>query len=73
MIQPVLPLYECANHAPTESAAEPLHSVADSVATEEATADPADVESAIEPLHSTTDPARSGAAWTETFCLCVRV
>jgi hypothetical protein len=31
------------------------------------------VESAVEPLHSAADPAGSGAALTESFCLCVRV
>jgi hypothetical protein len=65
VIQPVLPLHECANHAP----AEPLHSADDSAAAEEAAADHA----AIEPLHSATDSATSGAALIETFCLCVQV
>jgi hypothetical protein len=69
MIQLVLPFHECADFAPIETAAEPLHSVADSVATEEATA----VESAVEPLHSAADPCGSGASQTETFCLCVRI
>jgi hypothetical protein len=27
----------------------------------------------VEPLHSAADPAGSGAALTETFCLCVQV
>jgi hypothetical protein len=44
----MLPLHECANPAPAEFAAEPLHSVGDSAAVE---------ESAVEPLHSTADPA----------------
>jgi hypothetical protein len=49
VIQPMLPLHECANPAPDVSAAEPLHSVGDSPAVE---------ESAVEPLHSTaTDSA----------------
>jgi hypothetical protein len=73
MIQPVLPLHECTDHAPTEFAVEPLHSVADSDAAEEAAADPTTVEFAVEPLHSTADLAGSGAALTETFCLRVRV
>jgi hypothetical protein len=66
VIQPVLPLHECADHAPAEFATETLHSVADSTAV-----DP--TESAVEPLHSATDPAGSGAALTETFCLCFQV
>jgi hypothetical protein len=65
MIQLVLSFHECADFAPIETAAEPLHSVADSVATEEATA--------VEPLYSAADPSGSGASQTETFCLCVRV
>ncbi len=63
MIQLVLPLHECADPAPAESAAEPLHSIVD----------PAAVESPVEHLHSTTDSTSSYAAMTETFCLCVRV
>jgi hypothetical protein len=66
VIQPILPLHECADPTPTESAAEPLHSITDS-----ATANPTAVESTIEPLHSAADPAGFGAAMTETFCLCV--
>jgi hypothetical protein len=71
MIQSVLPLHECTDHAPVEFAAEPLHSVADSTVAEEAATDPATVESVVEPLQSAVDPANSGAALTETFCLCV--
>jgi DNA phosphorothioation-dependent restriction protein DptG len=59
VIQLVLPLHECANPAPTESVAEPLHFVADSAAAEEAT-----VEYAIEPLHYATDPVGSGVTLT---------
>jgi hypothetical protein len=66
VIQLILPLHECADHAPAEFATKPLHSVAGSAA-EEAVA----VESAVEPLHSTTDPAGCGATLTETFCLYV--
>jgi hypothetical protein len=44
----MLHLYECADPAPVEFAAEPLHSVGDSTVVE---------ESAVEPLHSTADPA----------------
>jgi hypothetical protein len=73
VIQSVLPLHECADPAPTEFAAEPLHSVADSNAAEEATTDPATIESIVEPLHFATDLAGSTAALTETFCLGVRV
>jgi hypothetical protein len=69
VIQPVLPLHECADHTPAKFAAKPLHSVADSTTVEEATVDPA----AVEPLHTATDPAGSGAALTETFCLYVWV
>jgi hypothetical protein len=47
VIQPMLPLHGCANPAPAESAAEPLHSIGDSAAVE---------ESIVEPLHSATDP-----------------
>jgi hypothetical protein len=33
VIQQVLPLHECADHAPAEFAADPLHSITDSAAT----------------------------------------
>jgi hypothetical protein len=68
VIQPVLPLHECADHAPAEFATEPLHSITDSAA-----ADPTAIESAVEPLHYAVEPASSGATLTETFNLCVRV
>jgi hypothetical protein len=61
MIQPVLPVHECA----TESVSNP--------ATVESVTDPATAESAVEPLHSVADPAAAGAAPTETSCLCVQV
>jgi hypothetical protein len=48
VIQPMHPLHECADPAPTESAAEPLHSVGDSAVIE---------ESAVEPLNSAADSA----------------
>jgi hypothetical protein len=53
VIQPVLPLYECADPAPTESmdaesAADPTH------VESTAAADLAPAESSAEPLHSTT-------------------
>jgi hypothetical protein len=35
--------------------------------------DPAAAEFAAEPLHSVADPAATGAAVTETSCLCVQV
>jgi hypothetical protein len=73
VIQPVLPLHECADHAPAEFIAKPLYSVAKSTAAEEATTDPAAIEFAVEPLHFVVDPAGSGAALTKTFCLCVWV
>jgi hypothetical protein len=73
VIQLVLPLHECADHAPTEFDARPLHSVADSAAAKEAAVDLAAVESTVEPLHSAADLASYGAALTETFCLCVWV
>jgi hypothetical protein len=64
VIQPVLPLHECADPTPAESAVESFHSVADSTAANPAT---------IEPLHSAIDPTGSGAALTETSWLCVWV
>jgi hypothetical protein len=73
VIQSVLPLHECANHAPAEFTTESLHSVDDSTVAEEAAIDPAAVESVVEPLHSIVDPTSSGAALIETFCLCVQV
>jgi hypothetical protein len=48
VIQPMLPLHDCADPAPAESAAEPLHSVGDSTIVE---------EFIVEPLHSAIDPA----------------
>jgi hypothetical protein len=53
VIQPMLPLHECADLAPTESTTEHLHSLGDSAAVEEST---------IEPLHSTADPAAAESA-----------
>jgi hypothetical protein len=50
VIQPMLPLHECADPASTESAAEPLHSIGDFATIE---------ESVVEPLHSAADPATS--------------
>jgi hypothetical protein len=73
MIQLVLPLHECADHAPAKFAAKTLHSVIDSTTTDSAAADPTTVESIVGPLHSVADPAGSGAALTETFYLYVQV
>jgi hypothetical protein len=67
VIQPVLPLHECAYHAPTEFAAKPLHSIADSTAVEEAGSNTTAIESAVEPLYSAADPVGSGAALIERF------
>jgi hypothetical protein len=53
VIQLMHPLHECANPAPAEFVAEPLHSVGDSAAVE---------ESVVEPLQSIAD------ALTETSC-----
>jgi hypothetical protein len=49
----MLHLHECAEPAPAESTAEPLHSVGDSTAIE---------ESVVEPLHSANDPAAAESA-----------
>jgi hypothetical protein len=56
VFQSVLPVHECADHAATESIAEPLQSVADSTA----------AESTAEPLQSVADSITVGAAPTET-------
>jgi hypothetical protein len=58
VIQPTLPLHECADPAPAESATEPLHSVTD----------PATIESATEPLQSIADSDAAADAPTETSC-----
>jgi hypothetical protein len=75
VIQPMLPLHECADPAPTESAAEPLHSIGDSAAIEESaveplhsTVDPATAESVAEPLQSVADSDAADDASTETSC-----
>jgi hypothetical protein len=49
----MLHLHECAEPAPTESAAEPFYSVGDSATVEEFT---------VEPLHSAHDPAAAESA-----------
>jgi hypothetical protein len=67
VIQPILPLHECA--------VEPLQDVVESVASPkaaEATNDCAAAESAVEHLHYAADTAGFGAALTKAFCLCVR-
>jgi hypothetical protein len=71
----MLPLHECADPAPAESAAERLHSVGDSAAVEESiveplysVVDPAAAESAAEPLQFVTDSDAAIDAPTETSC-----
>jgi hypothetical protein len=58
MIQSLLPLHECAT--------EPLQDI-------ESVTDPGAAESVVEPLHAVANLAATGAALTETSCLCVRV
>jgi hypothetical protein len=61
MIQPILPLYECADRAPDESVAiesPPIESTANPAPVEFATAtDPPPTESSAESLHSATGAA----------------
>jgi hypothetical protein len=66
VIQPMLPLHDCADPAPAESAAEPLHSVGDSTIVEplHSAIDPA----AAEPLQSIADSNAVADALTETTC-----
>jgi hypothetical protein len=68
-------LHECADPAPTESAAKPFHLIGDSATLEESTVeplhsivDPAGVESAVEPLQSVADSDAAADALTETSC-----
>jgi hypothetical protein len=75
VIQSMLPLDECADPAPAEFAAEPLHSVGDSAAVEESvveplhsTADPAAAKSTAKPLESVADSDVATNASTETSC-----
>jgi hypothetical protein len=75
VIQPMLPLYECVDPAPTESPAEPLHFVGDSAAIDESiieplhsVADPAAVEFLVEPPQSIADSDAAGDALIETSC-----
>jgi hypothetical protein len=70
VILPVLPLHECVDLAPTESAAEPLHSIAGSTIAEEPAADPATVESVVVPLLFVANPVGSGAALTNILFMC---
>jgi hypothetical protein len=58
VIQPVLPLHECATESLQDAAV--------------SAADPAAAESTDEPLHSAADPTSSVAALTEIFYLCVQ-
>jgi hypothetical protein len=65
----MLPLHECADPAPAESATEPLHSVGDSAAVEESAIESlnsAAAESAAEPLQSVADSDTVVDAPTET-------
>jgi hypothetical protein len=70
VIQSTLPLHECADPAPTESATKPLHFVADSAAAEplQFIANSAAAESGVELLQSIADSAAVGAVLTETSC-----
>jgi hypothetical protein len=70
VIQSVLLLHECADHAPAAFATKPLHSVTDFAAVEEAATNPTVVESIVKPLYSAADPTGSGAALIETFFIC---
>jgi hypothetical protein len=65
VIQPMLPLHECANPAPTESATEPLHSVGDSTAVEPLHSV---AEFAAEPLQSIANSDVAPEALTKTSC-----
>jgi hypothetical protein len=60
----MLPLHECADPAPAESATEPLHSVGDSAAVEESAIE--SLNSAAEPLQSVADSDTVVDAPTET-------
>jgi hypothetical protein len=71
----MLPLHECADPAPAESATKHLHSVGDSAAVEESVveplhsaADPAAAESAAEPPQSVADLDAATDALTKTSC-----
>jgi hypothetical protein len=67
----MLHLHECADPAPAESAAEPLHSVGDSAVVEEYAIEPihsAAAESAVEPLQSIADSDAVADAPTEISC-----
>jgi hypothetical protein len=71
MIQPMLPLHECAATAPAESHAKPLHSVGDSDVVKESAVDPlhsAADPTAAEPLQSVADSDAAVDALTETPC-----
>jgi hypothetical protein len=58
VIQPTLPLHECADPAPAESATEPLHSATG----------PAAAKFATEPLQSIANSDAAADAPTETSC-----
>jgi hypothetical protein len=70
----MLHLYECAEPAPAESAAEPLHSIGDSATIEKSVVeafhsanDPVVAESVAEPLQSVVDSDATVDAPTETY------
>jgi hypothetical protein len=61
--------HECAEPAPTKSAAKPLHSSGDSAAVEESTVEPlhsVDDPATAEPLQSNADSDAAANALTET-------
>jgi hypothetical protein len=75
VIQPMLPLHECADPTHAKSAAEPLHFVGDFAAVEEFTveslhfaADPGAAESTAKPLQSVANSDVVADAPTETSC-----
>jgi hypothetical protein len=69
-IQLMLPLHECANLAPAESAIEPLHFVGDLATVEPLNfaADPAATESVAEPLQYVVDLDAAADTLTEISC-----
>jgi hypothetical protein len=71
VIQPMLPLHECADLAPTKFAADPLHFVGDSSAVEEFTVEPLHstaAKSAAEPLQSVANSDAAIDTLPETSC-----
>jgi hypothetical protein len=75
VIQPMLPLHECADPTLAESAAETLHSIGNSTVVEESAikplysaADPVAAKSAAESIQSVTNSDVAADALTETSC-----